>query len=169
MSCLARRTHSASERVAWPTFSPRSHKHVEDEFDDAFAPGRLLERTHEQQIDVGAGRQFAAAITAGGDDGDALRCRRVLCVVEMLGREIVENLDRGVLHIGQRARGGEARQRAASTRRLDDARAHPGNAILMCASAALRSLAVSLSACASAVSSRRSASPSSSSICSGPS
>ncbi len=75
-------------------------KHVEDEFDDALAPGRLLERTHKQQIDVGTRRQLAAAITAGRDDGDALGGSRVLCVVEMLRREIVENLDRRILQAG---------------------------------------------------------------------
>ena len=46
-------------------------QHVEDEFDDALAPGRLLEGTHKQQIDVRARRQLAAAIAAGRDDGDA--------------------------------------------------------------------------------------------------
>jgi hypothetical protein len=33
-------------------------QHVEDEFDDAFAPGGLLEGPHEQQVDVGTGREL---------------------------------------------------------------------------------------------------------------
>jgi hypothetical protein len=33
-------------------------QHVQDEFDDALAPGGLLERPHEQQIDVGTGASW---------------------------------------------------------------------------------------------------------------
>ena len=42
-------------------------------FGDLLAPGRLLVGQDEQQIDVGAGRQRAAAIAADGDERDALR------------------------------------------------------------------------------------------------
>ena len=42
-------------------------KHIENELDDAFAPGGLLEGQHEQKIDIRSGCQFAAApITARG-------------------------------------------------------------------------------------------------------
>ncbi len=37
---------------------PQIPQHVQDEFDDALAPGGLLEGPHEQQIDVRAGRQL---------------------------------------------------------------------------------------------------------------
>ena len=67
MSARARRMHSSTVRVAWPTFRPQVPQHVEDVFDDALAPGRLLVGKEEQQIDVGARRQRAAAIAADRD------------------------------------------------------------------------------------------------------
>ena len=39
---------------------------IEDELDDALAPGRLLVGKQEEQIDIGARRQRAAAIAADG-------------------------------------------------------------------------------------------------------
>ena len=65
------------------------------------------------------GANCAAAVAAGGDHGQPFGLRRVLRVVEMLGGEIVENLDQRVLHIGQRARRDEACERAVFDPRLD--------------------------------------------------
>ena len=89
---------------------PQVPQHVENEFDDAFAPGGLLEGAHEQKVDVRARRQLAAAIAAGGDDGDALGAGRVLRVIHMLDREVVDHLDDRILQPRQRAGGGEPRK-----------------------------------------------------------
>ena len=89
---------------------PQIPQHVEDEFDDAFAPGGLLEGAHEQKIDVRAGRQLAAAIAAGRHHGDAFGAGRVLGVIDMLGGEVVDHLDDGVLQPRQGARRGQAGQ-----------------------------------------------------------
>ena len=78
--------------------------------------GVCFEGAHEQQIDIGARRQLAAAIAAGRHHRDALGRGRVLRVVEMLGGEIVDHLDGGVLQIGQRARRHQARRAPLSTR-----------------------------------------------------
>ena len=51
-------------------------EHVEDRLGDALAPGRLLGRQQEEEVDVRARRQRAAAIAADGDDRDALARRR---------------------------------------------------------------------------------------------
>src|SRR6185437_2946037 len=72
---------------------PKIPEHVEDELDDAFAPGRLLERAHEEKVDVRSGCKLAAAITAGRDDGNSLGVRRILRVVEVFGGEMVDHLD----------------------------------------------------------------------------
>ena len=72
-------------------------QHVQDEFDDALAPGGLLERADEQQIDIGSRRQHSAAIAAGGHDREAFGSGRIWRRIEMLHREIIENLDRSVL------------------------------------------------------------------------
>ena len=51
---------------------PHVPKGIQDRLGDGFAPGRLLVGKQEQEIDVGARRQHAAAIAAGGDDRHAL-------------------------------------------------------------------------------------------------
>ena len=72
MSSLARRMHSLTERVAWPTLKPRSHKEIEHLLDHLLAARGQLVGQQEQQIDVGLRRQFAAAVAADGDDGEPL-------------------------------------------------------------------------------------------------
>ncbi len=47
------------------------------------------------------GRQDAAAVAAGGDDGHVLRFRGILRGVEMLGRELEQHADDLVLHEAQ--------------------------------------------------------------------
>ena len=49
-------------------------QHVENIFGDAFTPCGLLVRQEKEEIDIGAGCQKIAAITAGGDNGHLLRC-----------------------------------------------------------------------------------------------
>ena len=65
------------------------------------SPGRLLVGQQKQQIDVGARRQHAAAIAAGGDDRHVLGLRRVLRGIEVLGRELVQHADDLILHEAQ--------------------------------------------------------------------
>ena len=72
---------------------PHVPQHVEHVFDDLLAPGRLLVGQEEQEIDVGARRQRAAAITADGDDRHALGRGRVLGAIDMGDGEIVERGD----------------------------------------------------------------------------
>ena len=81
---------------------PQVPQHVEDEFDDAFAPGGLLEGAHEQQIDVRSRRQLAAAIAAGRHDRDAFGGGGILRVIDMLDGEVIDHLDDGVLQRRQR-------------------------------------------------------------------
>ena len=107
--------------------------------------GVCLIGPHEEQVDVGARRQLAAAIAAGRDDGEALGRGRVLRVVEMLGREIVEHLDQRILHCAQRTRGGETVERAAFDAAASSVRAS-WKRCLISASASARSLVLSLRA-----------------------
>ena len=74
---------------------------IEDGLGDGFAPGRLLVGKQKQQIDVGARRQHAAAIAAGGDDRHVLGFRRVLRGIEVLRRELVQHADDLILHEAQ--------------------------------------------------------------------
>ena len=126
MSCLASRTHSASDAGGVADLQPQIPQHVENEFDDAFAPGGLLEGAHEQKIDIRARRQLAAAIAAGGHDGDAFGGGGVLGVIDMLDGEVIDHLDDGVLQRRQGARRGQARQPFLFHRVLDLARGRPG-------------------------------------------
>ena len=89
---------------------PQVPQHVEDEFDDAFAPGGLLEGAQEQKVDVRTRRQLAAAIAAGRHHRDAFGAGGVLGVIDMLDGEVVDHLDDGVLQLRQRAGGGQAGQ-----------------------------------------------------------
>jgi hypothetical protein len=114
-SSLASRTLSASERVAWPDLQAQVPQHIENEFDDAFAPGGLLEGAQEQQIDVGTGRQLAAAIAAGRHHRDAFGAGRVLGVIDMLDGEVVDHLDDGVLELRQHRAAGRPGRPSFST------------------------------------------------------
>ncbi len=87
-----------------PDLQPQVPQHVEHKLDDAFAPGRLLGGAHEQQIDVGAGGQLAAAVSARRHDGDVFGCGGIFGWIETLDGEVVEYLDGGVLDLRQRAR-----------------------------------------------------------------
>ena len=71
---------------------------IEDRFGDRFAPGGLLVGQQEQQIDVGARRQQAAAVAAGRHHRHALGFRRILGRIEMLAGEVVQDADDLVLH-----------------------------------------------------------------------
>ena len=77
---------------------PHVPQAIEDRLGDGFAPCRLLVRKQEQQIDVRARRQHAAAVAAGGDDRHALGFRGVLRAIEMLGGELEQHADDLVLH-----------------------------------------------------------------------
>ena len=59
----------AARRV--PDLEPRVPQRIEQELDDALAPAGLLVGQEEQEVDIGARRQRAAAIAADRDDGDA--------------------------------------------------------------------------------------------------
>ncbi len=74
---------------------------IEDRLGHRFAPGGLLVRKQEQEIDVGSGCQHAAAVAASGDDGHALGFRGVPRRIEMLAREFIQHADDLVLHEAQ--------------------------------------------------------------------
>ncbi len=102
---LARQAHALFERTRRVTdLEAEIPQHVQDELDDALAPRGLLERTHEQEIDIRSRRQHGPAIAAGRDDGDALGGGRVLGVIDVLGREVVEDLDQRVLDMAESLR-----------------------------------------------------------------
>ena len=60
-----------------PDLQPHVPEAIEDRFRDRLAPGGLLVGKQEQQIDVGARRQQAAAIAAGRDHRHAFGFRRI--------------------------------------------------------------------------------------------
>ena len=105
---------------------PQQIEHV---LDHALAPRRLLVGQQEQQIDVGEGRQQAAAVAAGGDDGHALGVGRIGGAIDVGDRVVVDQADQLVLERRQ-ARGAAppvavglelplaAASRAPSTQRL---------------------------------------------------
>jgi len=98
-----------ARRVA--DFQAQIPEHIEHVFDDALAPGGLLVGQQEQEIDVGARRQRAAAIAADSGDGDALGLRRVRGGEGMGGGEAVKLLDDAVLEIAQALGAGAASMR----------------------------------------------------------
>ena len=71
---------------------------IEDGLGDRLAPRRLLVRQEKEQIDVGARRQHAAAVAAGGDDRHVLGFGRVLRGIKVLGGEIEQHANDLVLH-----------------------------------------------------------------------
>ena len=79
-------------------------QHVEDELHHALAPRRLLVRAQEQEIDVGTGRQRAAAVAADGDDAHALGRGGVGDGVDVVDGETVDGLHDRVLEVGEPAR-----------------------------------------------------------------
>jgi hypothetical protein len=80
---------------------PHVPKTIKDGLGDGFAPGGLLVRKDEQQIDVGAGGQEAAPIAAGRDHGHAFGFRSVLRLQQIPLRELKQHADDLVLHEGQ--------------------------------------------------------------------
>ena len=70
---------------------------IEHVLGDALAPGGLLVGKQEKQIDVGARREQAAAIAALRDDGHALRGRGIVGAIDVVGGEVVGELDQRVL------------------------------------------------------------------------
>ena len=82
-------------------FQARIPQRIEHEFDDALAPAGLLVGQQEQQIDIGARRQCAAAIAADRHDGDPLGLGRIGRAIERAAREIEQRVDDLVLPVGQ--------------------------------------------------------------------
>ena len=80
---------------------PHVPQAIENRLRDRFAPGGLLVRKQEQEIDVGSRRQQAAAVAAGGDHGHTLGLRGVLRRVKVLSRNVEQQADDLVLHEGQ--------------------------------------------------------------------
>ena len=80
---------------------PHVPQAIEQCFGDRFAPGGLLVGQHEQQIDVGARRQQAAAIAAGGDHRHALGLRMDLRRVKRADHEFEQDADDFVLGLTQ--------------------------------------------------------------------
>ena len=99
------RTHQPDAVVHRPCRMANLEAHVPEEieqvFDHAFAPGRLLVGQQEQQVDVRTGGKRAAAIATNRDHGDVFRRRGIAGSVDCSGRKIVERRDQLVLKIGQ--------------------------------------------------------------------
>ena len=74
---------------------------IENRLGDRLAPGGLLVRQQEQQIDVGAGRLQPAAVAAGRDHRHALGFGRILRRIKMLAREVEQQADDLVFHPAQ--------------------------------------------------------------------
>ena len=89
-----------------PDLEAQIPQHIEHVLGDALAPRRLLVGQQEQQIDVGARRQQAAAVAAGRDDRHALGVRGIGRPVDVRDRVVVEQADELVLE--RREPGGAA-------------------------------------------------------------
>jgi hypothetical protein len=74
---------------------------IEQRLGDLLAPGGLLVRQQEQQIDVGAGREQAAAIAAGRDHRHVFGFRRHLRRIKFGTGEVEQDADDLVLHSAQ--------------------------------------------------------------------
>ena len=74
---------------------------IEQHFGDRLAPGGLLVRQEEQEIDVRTRRQQAAAVAAGRDHGHALSLRTDLQRVKFTGGELEKDADDLVLHAAE--------------------------------------------------------------------
>ena len=86
---------------------------IEHVFGDALAPGGLLVGQQEQEIDVRARRQHAAAVAALRHHGHVLGGRRVLGGIDVGGGEIVGEPDQGILEGAQAFGAGAAVRRRA--------------------------------------------------------
>ena len=105
-SSRASLTQSIGARKALPTFRPMSQRHR------ACIPplsvcGTGLVGAQEEKVCIGGRRHDAAAIAAGGHDGDALGLGGVGGAVNVGDGEIVEGVDHLVLHGGEKAGGVE--------------------------------------------------------------
>ncbi len=80
---------------------PHVPQTIEQRLGDGFTPGRLLVREQKQQIDVGAGRQQAAAVAAGRDHRHVLGLGRHLRRVELADDGFEQQADDLVLHPAQ--------------------------------------------------------------------
>ncbi len=74
---------------------------IEQRLGDLLAPGGLLVRQQKKQIDVGARREQAAPITAGGDHRHALGLRRNLRRIKLGPGKIEQDADDLILHPAQ--------------------------------------------------------------------
>jgi hypothetical protein len=83
-------------------------EHVEHGLDHALAPGGLLVGQQEEEIDVGAGGEGAAAVAARRHDGEPLAGGGVLHRVELTHDGIVDGADYLIHEIRQAAGAGEA-------------------------------------------------------------
>ena len=77
--------HSLTDRVAWPTFRPRSHKKYSMNSTAAKLRGPGGIGGDEQQIYVAERRQHAAAVAAGRDNGHRILRRRGLHIGHVVG------------------------------------------------------------------------------------
>ncbi len=80
---------------------PHVPQAIEQRFGDRFAPGGLFVRQHKQQIDVGARRQQATAIAAGGDHRHALGLGMDLRRIKRVDGELEQDADDFVLGLAQ--------------------------------------------------------------------
>ena len=103
--CLAHALVDRARRVA--DFEPHVPQAIENAFGDQLAPRGLLVGKEKQQIDIGAGREQPAAVTAGRDHGHPLAIRRRGRAVE-LADEIEQHADDLILHHAQPFRAGAA-------------------------------------------------------------
>ena len=84
-----------------PDLEAEIPEQIEHVFGDALAPGGLLIGKQEQEIDVRARRQHAAAVAALGDDRHVLGGGRVLGAIDVVGGEVVGEPDQGILEGGK--------------------------------------------------------------------
>ncbi len=88
-----------TRRVA--DLQPHVPQAIEQRLGDGLAPGGLFVRQQEQQIDVGAGRQQAAAVAAGRDHRHVFGFRRRLRRIDLAADELEQDADDLVLQLAQ--------------------------------------------------------------------
>ncbi len=81
---------------------------VEDELDHRFRVRGFLPGAQEQQVEVGIGRQFAAAVAAHGDQRQALAFGRIAGAIDVGQGEVPQRRDDFIGQPGQGAGGGVA-------------------------------------------------------------
>ena len=84
-----------------PDLLPHIPQAIEQSLGDQFPPGGLFVRQHEQQIDIGAGRQQAAAIAAGGDHRHAFGLGMDLRRIKRVDGKFEQDADDFVLGLAQ--------------------------------------------------------------------